>query len=47
MKVLWLPGYHGEAVTITNDPVSAAYRLKPAIVPGRQSDPHAVYTIIV
>lgn len=32
MKVLWLPGYHGEPVTVTNDSVSPEYRLTPAIV---------------
>lgn len=47
MKVLWLPGYHGEAVTITNDSISSEYRLKPTIVVERQSDLHTVYTIIV
>lgn len=46
MKVLWLPGYHGEAVTITNDPVSSEHRLKPTLVLARQSDLHTVYTII-
>lgn len=46
MKVLWLLGYHGEAVTITNDPVSSEHRLKPTLVLARQSDLHTVYTII-
>lgn len=32
MKVLWLLGYHGEPVTVTNDSVSPEYRLKPTIV---------------